>query len=95
MIGRKAIGNPWLFSEKFGAQRGRLNDWRQTLLQHFDKSLELYGTEMGLRQFRKHLAAYLQLLPNLGSRLDTKALARKFCQIEKPGPLIGAIQGLQ
>ena len=58
MIGRGAIGNPWIFAgldrEEVGVDRVR-----ETMLAHLESMLQFYGPERGLVLFRKHTARYI------------------------------------
>lgn len=58
MIGRGAIGNPWIFS---GRDRDEvpLSERVALLRRHLDLNLEFYGQRGGLIQFRKHAARYI------------------------------------
>lgn len=58
MIGRGAIGNPWIFA---GLDREQVSpdEVRQTMLQHLDAMLNFYGAERGLVLFRKHASRYI------------------------------------
>jgi len=58
MIGRAAVGNPWIFSYM---DRGEVPAAlaRETILAHFTDMLEFYG-ERGVITFRKYLKAYLK-----------------------------------
>ncbi|NCF43399.1 MAG: hypothetical protein GWP70_01070, partial [Proteobacteria bacterium] len=60
MIGRAAMGQPWLFTELLGRP---LPDFAQRL-DLIDKHLQMmhafYGSESGARIARKHMQAYLQ-----------------------------------
>ena len=65
MIGRGALGNPWIFSRTAAyLQTGAHSpapppeEKLAVLLDHFEKSLTFYGERMGIRNFRKHLAWY-------------------------------------
>ncbi len=62
MIGRAAIGNPWIFSRR---QRGDVpsHEVSQALINHLHDSLEFYGVPYGLIFFRKHTARYLKPYP--------------------------------
>ncbi len=59
MIGRAAIGNPWIFQRK---------DWwevtpaqkRGLIHRHFELMLDFYGEERGLLNFRKHVVKYIR-----------------------------------
>jgi len=78
MIGRAAIGNPWIFAEI----KNRLHNKRHAppsvrerigaLLSHLERTVEAVGEPMGLITSRKISAAYVKYLPNarkLRSRL--------------------------
>jgi len=58
MIGRGAIGNPWIF-----ARRDRVDvpseEVGRVLERHLEQSLTFYGTERGLILFRKHASQYI------------------------------------
>ncbi|MFN2274096.1 MAG: tRNA dihydrouridine synthase [Anaerolineales bacterium] len=58
MIGRAAIGNPWIFMRKPRAQVSTLELARVIEL-HRDRMVEYHGLETGLLRFRKHLKRYL------------------------------------
>jgi tRNA-dihydrouridine synthase B len=62
MIGRGAIGNPWIFS---GMDRSEVPlDWvRATMLRHLERMLSFYDGDYGLVLFRKHASRYLSPLP--------------------------------
>ncbi|TAH49781.1 MAG: tRNA dihydrouridine synthase DusB [Chloroflexota bacterium] len=62
MIGRAAIGNPWIFSRR---NRGQVSlDERVTLLRrHLTLNLDFYGQHGGLVLFRKHAVKYIHGLP--------------------------------
>lgn len=70
MIGRGAVGNPWLFGHKdrAGCSRHEILD---TALQHLDASIQFYGEEHGLVVFRKHAVNYLKdLWPSANLRRE-------------------------
>lgn len=74
MIGRTALGNPWIFSRM---DRGEvsISDVLDTILHHFKAMLDFYG-DRGVITFRKYLKAYLKpykisrtvMLPLLNSK---------------------------
>ena len=59
MIGRGAIGNPWIF-RKASFQEVTNGEIMAVMLKHFDRHLAFYGEENGIRTFRKHAKAYLR-----------------------------------
>ena len=69
MIGRAAIGSPWLFAEINHYLSGCLKavDFStkiQAILQHLNMLYDFYGEEHGVKIARKHIAKYLTDLPN-------------------------------
>lgn len=62
MIGRGAIGNPWIFS-RLDREQVPLEQVRSTMLRHLERMLAFYDGEYGLVLFRKHASRYLSPLP--------------------------------
>jgi len=62
MIGRAAIGNPWIFSGKDRDQVS-LQEVRTTILVHLQRMQDFYGEEKGVVLFRKHVTRYISLDP--------------------------------
>jgi tRNA-dihydrouridine synthase B len=60
MIGRAAIGNPWIFS-RLDRSQVTPEMVRQMVCQHLEKHLAFYGPHKGLLLFRKHAMQYLKL----------------------------------
>jgi len=62
MIGRAAIGNPWIFS---GLQREQVSDQmlRDMVETHLARMQDFYGEELGLVLFRKHAKQYISPYP--------------------------------
>ena len=58
MIGRAAVGNPWIFS-RMDREDVPLASAYQVILEHFHAMLDFYG-ERGVITFRKYLKAYLK-----------------------------------
>lgn len=58
MIGRGAIGNPWIFHQLSTGQKDISNKLKkQIILEHYDKMIEFYEA-YGAIMFRKHLHTY-------------------------------------
>jgi tRNA-dihydrouridine synthase B len=78
MIGRAAIGRPWLVGEVAAQLAGyepiELTQVQKAALaeEHYTGLLELYGTEMGMRHARKHVAAYLDEAERSGAGLSAQ-----------------------
>ncbi|MDH3975194.1 MAG: tRNA dihydrouridine synthase DusB [Deltaproteobacteria bacterium] len=64
MIGRGAMGNPWIFRESalylknWHYDKPSFHEKKAKVLLHLSLVIEKYGTVRGLRLFRKHLAWY-------------------------------------
>ena len=58
MIGRAAIGNPWIFSRKDRSQVTKA-EVVALMRRHLDLNIGFYGEEGGLILFRKHAARYI------------------------------------
>ena len=75
MIGRSALGQPWLFAELTGAAvPDRVHKWR-LVSEHVAMMHDFYGAQSGARIARKHVAAYLQ-------RLDCAQLMPQFVTLD-------------
>ena len=65
MVGRAAVGRPWLVGEIADALAGRhprvlsAAEKAEAASEHYEGLLDLYGIRMGVRHARKHLAAYV------------------------------------
>ncbi len=58
MIGRAAVGRPWIFQEiKEGRELNNKEIIASVVLEHFDQMIHFYG-EYGVILFRKHLHTY-------------------------------------
>ncbi len=66
MIGRNAVGNPWLFSEIKQAFCPTFAPFKKTkteiILEHIKQTHLFYGEKKGVRFARKHIQAYLKHL---------------------------------
>jgi len=59
MIGRGALGNPWIFRELLGGPPPAPDERCAVVLGHFQEHVRFVGEELGaVRSFRKHLAWY-------------------------------------
>lgn len=59
LIGRKAIGNPWIFQDGIDVNQISWSERLQVLLEHLELMVSFYGEAFGLRLFRKHFLKYL------------------------------------
>ncbi len=76
MIGRGAIGQPWIFQVLAGGELPTVSDRLIVMTEHLEHMHQFYGLQQGVRIARKHIQAYLQnlgvaeLIPGF-MRLDT------------------------
>ncbi len=83
MIGRAAVGNPWIFS-RLDRLQVPSDLVRSTMLRHLDKMLAFYGAGLGLLRFRKHASRYLTplgLAPETRRRLLTAEHPAEFLEV--------------
>jgi tRNA-dihydrouridine synthase B len=58
MIGRAAIGNPWVFENRTNPEIN-FTDRFSVISQHLSMMIGIYGERLGIKVFRKHLVRYL------------------------------------
>ena len=68
MIGRAAIGNPWIFNRLTRADISP-EMFVSTIRFHINEMVDYYGEQLGLRLFRKHLKHYLSDIPEAAGML--------------------------
>lgn len=79
MIGRSAVGRPWIVGQIGAALRGRsLPDPSPAektglALEHYEGLIALYGAKVGIRHARKHLAAYAEAAMQAGFHVPQSA----------------------
>jgi nifR3 family TIM-barrel protein len=72
MIGRSAVGRPWIVGQIGAALQGRsmpdptAEELTEIALEHYEGLLGLYGPHVGIRHARKHLAAYAETAVCMG-----------------------------
>jgi len=59
MIGRAAIGNPWIFNRQHKEGLSSA-EFVSTIAYHLNEMVEYYGERLGVRLFRKHIKHYLK-----------------------------------
>lgn len=100
MIGRAAIGYPWIFREvKHYLRTGELHpmptlDERlDALLRHLRRSVEWKGEKLGILEMRRHYANYLKGLPDIkafrAQLVSTDTLAETEAVVEEIGERYG------
>ncbi len=77
MVGRAAVGRPWIFRDIAGALSGEgtaparppLGVLRRVVLRHAELHFDYYGGQRGVASFRKHLFGYFAPYPQAASGL--------------------------
>lgn len=91
MIGRTSLGNPWIFREVISYLKGEeikevtLKEKLDTMIKHIELEVEQKGEDVGIKELRKHMCAYIKNLPNSAS------LRQRVNQIEKKDELISCL----
>src|SRR4051812_47589602 len=82
MIGRAAVGRPWLVGQVLAALEGRAAPEpseaarTEAILEHYEGLIALFGRAVGVRHARKHLAAYADRAAAEGYAVDRDERAR-------------------
>jgi len=90
MIGRGVYGRPWIGAQIEAALQGKgfeAPDAETRLgvaLDHFRDSLAFYGDRLGLKIFRKHLAAYIEQAPWPASVEARREARSVLCRLDDP-----------
>jgi nifR3 family TIM-barrel protein len=99
MVGRAALGRPWLVGEIGAALGGRafraptLAEKLALACEHYEGLLALIGIAHGVRHARKHLAAYADEAVAEGCRPDAE-LRRSLLTSDQPKQVLAALTGL-
>jgi tRNA-dihydrouridine synthase B len=88
MIGRGATGKPWIARDIDHGLSGCAvvgptpHQRLDIVLDHFREALAFYGDRLGLKIFRKHLAAYIEAAPFLTRPEDRRLVRAELCRLE-------------
>jgi nifR3 family TIM-barrel protein len=100
MVGRAAVGRPWIAAEITAALAGTVFEppsglaFAEGVAAHLERSLCFYGEGLGLRMFRKHLAGYVEAGPALATGELARAARSRVCRLESPAEVRVAIYDL-
>lgn len=82
MIGRATLGNPWIFEEIISYLKGEEmrpitpKEKLETILNHIAWEVEEKGENVGIKELRKHMSAYIKNMP------DATTMREKINKIE-------------
>ena len=88
MIGRAALGNPWIFKDIISYLKGEKvetvsnEEKYKTIIKHINYETEEKGELVGIKEMRKHICAYIKNMP------DATTLRQKINNIETKNELI-------
>lgn len=100
MVGRAVYGRPWIAAQIEADLDGRPFETPDAptrlgvALDHFRDSLAFYGDRLGLRIFRKHLAAYIEQAPWPASAEARRTARSELCRLEDPKAVEAALAAL-
>ena len=87
MIGRGAIGQPWIFQVLAGGEEPSVAQRLHIMCEHLDHMHKFYGLQQGVRIARKHVQAYLRRLNAAALIADFMRLDTAFAQLTWLGAL--------
>ncbi len=100
MIGRAAIGQPWLAAQIEAGLRGErfapptAEARLDVVLAHRRASLAFYGPELGGKMFRKHLAAYVDAAPWPVDPEQRRAARADLCRMDNEAAVAETLHAL-
>ena len=100
MVGRGVYGRPWIAAQIEADLEGRdftAPDAEARLdiaLAHFRDTLAFYGERIGLKIFRKHLAAYIEQAPGPATFEARRAARKHLCQMEAAADVTAGLTDL-
>ena len=100
MVGRAAIGRPWLIAQMEADLAGQIFDIPthaarfQSLQQQIGDAVSLYGERTGVRVCRKHISAALQDAFGESDQVMLRALQTETCTIDSQHSLIACLRSV-
>lgn len=95
MVGRGALGNPWIFRELAACWKGEeipapptIDEKKAMMIEHFQMMKNLKGEYAAVREMRKHVGWYIKGMPG------SAAFRGRVNQINDAEELVEAIQGI-
>lgn len=98
MIGRAAMGRPWLVGQISSALGGR--SWveptpveqHNSLMEMIEDAATLYGARLGVRIVRKHVSAWIDHAPLLLRDAERRQHRASLCRLDDVDALIAALK---
>ena len=100
MVGRGVYGRPWIAAQIEAELAGRdftapdADARLDIALAHFRDTLAFYGERIGLKIFRKHLAAYIEQAPWPATFEARRAARKHLCQMEAAADVTAGLTDL-
>jgi nifR3 family TIM-barrel protein len=98
MLGRGATGRPWAAAAIEAALDGADSAppgpeaLLETAVIQLRRSAEFYGERVGVRMFRKHLAAYVEQAPWAGEAQSRRAARGRLCRLDDPAEVAAGLR---
>lgn len=92
MIGRAAIGRPWIFEEIIEGLQDKetrqisKEEKLQTIIEHIELEVKEKGENVGIKELRKHISAYIKNMP------DATTIREKINKIDTKQELIACLR---
>ena len=99
MVGRCAVGRPWLVGQIGAGLNGRHlaeptpEAMTEIAIGHYEGLMALYGEKVAIRHARKHLAAYADVAVEAGFVFDAAA-RMKLVTTDESGVVVGLLRSL-
>ncbi len=101
MVGRGVVGKPWIaraieaeLDDRPADAEPAMDERLAIAVGHFRDSLAFYGERLGLRMFRKHLAAYVEAAPWPVDPLERRQARARICSLDAPYEVEAALAAL-
>jgi nifR3 family TIM-barrel protein len=99
MVGRAALGQPWILGQIADRLAGRperrapnLGETCNAVLGFYEHSLEFYGPVWGVRMARKHLAAFIDRQDAFGDAARRREMRGRICSLDDPQAVKSALR---
>ena len=98
MVGRGAYGRPWEPGMISAGLKGcptapapKGDSFQAIALEHFEGALSLYGAQIGVRTFRKHLGWYLESSGAFTDEAERAETRKRLCRLDDPAEVARAL----